>query len=79
MIINELMCNQFIYFPGKGGVASTGIGGRATSAQFKGCYGVWQDTAGNLYVSENTGASVKFISASTTIVTAFAGKTACFI
>lgn len=58
---------------GNGAQDSTGNGGPATSASFNGPTDVELDGSGNLYITDYYGNQLRFVSASTGVITAFAG------
>jgi len=57
---------------GKGGV-SAGDGGAASAATMNNCYGIALDAAGNMYVSDTKNFVIRFVNASTQVITTVAG------
>ena len=63
---------------GNGNGGTTGDGGPATSAELEQPYGVVEDNAGNLYIGDYQGPSVRFVNAATGKITTYAGTSGTF-
>lgn len=72
--VQALNYNVYSYAGTAGTSASTGTGGKATSAALNAPRSVWQDTLANSYVVEGSGNCVRKVAVSTSIVSAYVGS-----